>query len=141
MSNQLPNQQQLMNIIKPVPTQEQFNKITQFFFTFELLNKLAHWNTNSYALHKATDKFNESMQSIIDKFMEVFIGRYKLKPYVVKIELNEKHLTDDGIKAYFIKARDYIQGFEAITTDTELLNIRDELLASINQSLYLFELK
>ena len=124
-----------------MPTQEDLNKITKFFFTLQLLNKIYHWNTSSFARHKATDEFNSSLQDIVDKFMEVFIGRYVIKPMVSDIKLNAEYLTDNGIKAYFIKSREFIQRLETMITDTDLLNIRDELLAEINKTLYLFELK
>ena len=129
------------NINKSNPSQDDLNKITQFFFTLQLLNKVYHWNTQSYARHMATDRFNVTMQTTIDKFMEVFIGRYQLKPIVSNVELKAKYLTDEGIKEYLIKGKKYIQQLETIIADSELLNIRDELLAEINQTLYLFELK
>jgi DNA-binding ferritin-like protein len=126
---------------KSMPTQNDLNKITEIFFTLQLLNKIYHWNTTSYSRHMATDRFNENMQTITDKFMEVFIGRYKLKPMISKLELKDKYLSDDGIKDYFIKTKNNLQQLENIVSDSELLNIRDELLAEINQTLYLFELK
>jgi hypothetical protein len=132
-------QKSLIN--KPIPSQDQLNKITQFFFTLQLVNKLYHWNTTSYARHMATDRFNSNLLSIIDKFIEVFIGRYKLKPSVSSIEIKDKYLTDDGIKQHLIRAREFIQNLESILTDTELLNIRDELISEINQTLYLFDLQ
>lgn len=142
-SNQFSNSFIVNDNINPkkIPNQNDVNNITQFFFTLQLLNKLYHWNTTYYARHMATDRFDESMQPIIDKFLEVIIGRYQLKPVVQSIQLKDKNLTDDGIKAYFIKAKNYIQQLETILSDTDLLSIRDELLAEINQTLYLFELK
>jgi len=126
---------------KKTPTQIDVNNITTFFFKLQLLNKVYHWNTTSYARHMATDRFNGTMQPLVDKFLEVIIGRYQLKPVVANVQLKDKYLTDAGIKEYFIKAKEYIQQLESITSDTELLNIRDELLAEINQTLYLFELR
>jgi hypothetical protein len=126
---------------KKIPTQENLNEITTFFFKLQLLNKVYHWNTTSYARHMATDRFNGSMPPIVDKFIEVFIGRYQLKPIVSQINLRPENLTDEGIKQYFIRAKEYVQQLENYLSDTELLNIRDELLAEINQTLYLFELK
>ena len=126
---------------KKIPTQEFLNEITTFFFKLQLLNKVYHWKTTSYARHIATCKFNDSMQPIIDKFIEVFIGRYNIKPIVTEVNLRPENLTDDGIKQYFIRAKEYIEIFENNLSDTDLLNIRDELLAEINQTLYLFELK
>ena len=129
------------SINKSMPTQNDLNKITEIFFTLQLLNKIYHWSTTSYSRHMATDRFNGNMQTITDKFIEVFIGRYKLKPIISRIELKDKYLSDDGIKDYFIKTKNNLQQLENIVSDSELLNIRDELLAEINQTLYLFELK
>jgi hypothetical protein len=126
---------------KKIPTQENLNEITTFFFKLQLLNKVYHWNTTSYARHMATDRFNGAMQPIVDKFIEVFIGRHQLKPIVSQINLRPENLTDEGIKQYFIRAKEYLQELDKFLSDTDLLNIRDELLAEINQTLYLFELK
>ena len=126
---------------KKIPTQENLNEITTFFFKLQLLNKVYHWKTTSYARHMATDRFNGSMPPIVDKFIEVFIGRYQLKPIVSQINLRPENLTDEGIRQYFIRAKEYLQELDKFLSDTDLLNIRDELLAEINQTLYLFELK
>ena len=88
-----------------------------------------------------TCKFNDSMQPIIDKFIEVFICKYTIKQNVIEVTLRPENLIDDGIKEYIIRAKEYIQNLENNLSDTELLNIRDELLVEINQILYLFELK
>lgn len=119
--------------------QEKLNEITKFFFTVQHINKLYHWNTSSYSRHKASDDFNSKLLEIVDKFIEVFIGRYKLKPRVTKIQLD--NLSDEDIVEFYKKARDYIQIFDQSFNDTDLLNIRDELLAEINQTLYLFDLR
>ena len=121
--------------------QETLNEIVSMCFTLQLLNKLYHWNTTSYARHKATDDFNTSLQCILDKFVEVYVGRYGVKPAVKKLRLDETNLTDDGLVRLFIAVREYLKTFDKKFTDTDLLNIRDELLADVNKSLYLFNLK
>ncbi len=121
--------------------QETLNEIVSMCFTLQLLNKLYHWNTTSFARHKATDDFNSSLQSILDKFVEVYIGRYTVKPVVKKLRLDESNLSDEGIVRLFIAVREYLKTFEKKFTDTDLLNLRDELLANVNQTLYLFNLK
>jgi DNA-binding ferritin-like protein len=120
---------------------ETLNEIVGMCFTLQLLNKLYHWNTTSYARHKATDDFNSSLQSILDKFVEVYIGRYGVKPSVKKLRLDETNLSDDGIVSLFMAVREYLKTFDKKFTDTDLLNIRDELLADVNTTLYLFNLK
>ena len=41
--------------------------------------------------------------------VEVFIGRYKLKPKINKINLNSDFLTDDGIINLFEQAKRYLE--------------------------------
>jgi hypothetical protein len=121
-------------------SQSNFNDIVNFFFHLQILNKLYHWNTTSYARHKATDNFNERFIELVDKFTEVFIGTYNIKPQIKEIIINKDFLTDNGIKELFIFTRKYLISFNNMSLSSDLLNIRDEILAEVNQTLYLFNL-
>lgn len=121
--------------------QENINKIVKFFFTLQLLIKLYHWNTLSYSRHKATDEFLENFAGKIDKFTEVYIGKYKVKPLVENIKLDTSFLNDDNIIILFNQARDFLNDLNSYKLESDLLNIRDEILADVNQTLYLFNLK
>ena len=120
---------------------ENINKIVKIFFTVQLTVKLYHWNTTSYAKHKATDQFLDKFNNNIDKFVEVFIGRYKIKPVLSNIKLDETYLTDIGIIDLFNQFREFLNNMSSSIKDTDLLTIRDELLADLNQTLYLMDLK
>ena len=120
--------------------QEQINKLVKFFFCFQFINKLYHWNTSSFARHKATDGFSDNFGDLVDRFVEVYIGIYKTKPIVESIKLDKTFMTDSGIIQLFTESREYLRKLEHDIQDTELLNIRDEILAEINKTLYLFEL-
>jgi hypothetical protein len=120
--------------------QEDFNEMIQFFFTLQLLNKMYHWNTTSFARHKATDAFGDTLGDLVDKFVEVFIGRFKIKPQVYKVNLNQEYLTDSGIVNLFEQTKRYLESLSNKIVSSELLNIRDELLAEVNKMLYLFTL-
>jgi hypothetical protein len=122
-------------------TQEKFNEIVSFFFSLQMINKLYHWNTTSFSRHKATDIFNQKILDLIDKFVEVFIGCCKMKPYVQSVNIPEKFLSDTGIIDLFILTKKYLTKFSQYIESTDLLNIRDEMLAEVNQTLYLFNLK
>jgi hypothetical protein len=124
-----------------MPSQDNVNEMVKFFFTLQLINKLYHWNTESHARHLATDRFNGELTSIIDKFVEVLIGRHKMKPIINTIRINETYLSDDGIVILFEEARNYLNQMGKYINDSDLLNIRDELLAEVNKTLYLFRLK
>jgi len=121
--------------------QETLNEIMKLFFTLQILNKMYHLSTTSFARHKASDAFDDDIQKHIDRFAEVYIGKYNVKPIISKLNFNSEFLSDDGIEMLFKQCREYLQNLERLITDTELLNIRDEILADINKTLYLFNLK
>lgn len=120
---------------------KEFNHIVSWFFYLKLTNKLYHWNTNFFSRHKATDEFNSNLEELIDKFVEVFMGTYKMKPYINKIKIENQYLSDDGIIELFELTKQFLISFDSMIDDTSLLNIRDEMLAEVNKTLYLFTLK
>jgi hypothetical protein len=107
--------------------------------------KLYHWNTMEYSRHKASDELYSNLQDTIDKFVECYIGRYGRKIVfqgsTQKISLdiqNDKSilkLLDDMCKFLEKDIPKYIK-----SSDTDLLNIRDEILGHVNQTKYLFTL-
>ena len=127
-------------LIKQMPNQIYLNGIIQLFFTLQLSNKLYHWNTSSFSRHKATDKLDTQLSKIIDNFIEVFIGRYNIKPQVNLINLNPFFLTDLGIVTLFEKSVKYLDKMDKQINNSELLSIRDDLVIEINTILYLFKL-
>ncbi len=121
--------------------QENLNEIIKFLFTIQILNKLYHLNTTSFARHKAADGFDDSIQTHIDRFAETYIGRYNVKPVVNSIKIDQDFVSDDGIVRLFIQVKTYLENLNRMFNDPDLLAIRDDLLADVNKSLYLFQLK
>lgn len=121
--------------------QDKFNEFVKIMLNLQLINKFYHWNTTSFARHKATDQFADSMDPLLDRFVEVFSGRYNIKPLASDIILNPKFLTDVGIVDMLRGIKGYLEKeVPKFINDTELLNIRDELLAEINKMNYLLRL-
>jgi DNA-binding ferritin-like protein len=121
--------------------QENVNEVMKFLFTVQLINKMYHLNTTSFARHKASDGFDESLQSHIDRFAETYIGRYKVKPVVTSLKIDQEYLSDEGMEKLFIQVRKYLENINRLFVDPDLLAIRDDLLADVNKTLYLFQLK
>lgn len=121
-------------------SQEYINYLTKYFFTLKIVNKLYHWNTTSYPRHIASDRFDDVLESLVDKFMEVFIGRYQTKPMVHKLSIEDSFITDKGIESAYKQVRDVLSEMQKNIPDSDLLNIRDELVGEINKNLYLFTL-
>jgi len=119
------------------------NAAIQFFFTMRDQIKLYHWQTVSYSRHKATDGVIDTLDKNIDRFVEVYIGKYG-RPKAKTISYKVQSLTDKNATAYVKECIKVIQGAlcKGLTAekDSDLLTIRDEMLADLNQLLYLFTL-
>lgn len=118
----------------------------QIQFLFEIRNqiKLYHWQTYEHARHIATDKYLESLDKHIDYFVEVSMGKYgRPRVTTATATITLKNMTEKAAAVYLNAARSYLQGTFSKTInpkDTDLLNIRDEILGDLNQLAYLFTL-
>lgn len=106
--------------------------------------KLYHWETMSFGRHKATDELVENLDKNIDKFTEAYMGRYgrpKFTARTGKLQIYDIH--DDKAPRLLAEAVKWLTKDLAKLLkkeDTDLLNIRDEILADIQQARYLFTL-
>ncbi len=117
-----------------------------FFLHLRDQIKLYHWQTRIYARHIATDKILEKLEKNIDSFVEVYIGKYgrpKLSGKNTTITL--QNISEAGATRLIKSSIKYLQTFLTKSlqpaTDSDLLNIRDEIIGDLNQLLYLFTLK
>lgn len=118
-------------------------QIITAFFHMTLTIKLYHWQTTVYARHKATDDLFNELLDLIDTFVETYIGNYKRPSFDNKISISFSNVSDDEmiktLKKYVFFLRKELPKYLA-EHDTELLNIRDEMLQLLNKTLYLFTL-
>ena len=110
-------------------------------YFLQMLNtvKLYHWKTKSYSQHKATDELYAQLNTHIDKFVEVLLGKTqgRIKQMEKHISLYS-HSTTELFRDHIFKYRDFLQSLSSIfPKESDLLNIRDEMLADLNQFLYL----
>lgn len=112
--------------------QELFNQVKYF-----------HWQTKSYAQHQALGGAFEDLEDLIDDFVEVAMGKYG-RPSTKNQTLEMFDLEDVDIMEWTTGVVDYLISFDDIldeTQDTDLLNIRDEMMAVFNKVKYLLTLK
>ncbi len=103
--------------------------------------KLYHWQTGSFARHKATDDLTAALDLAIDNFVEVYMGRYG-RPKVSKT-IKLSNYSEAEAQRFVSKQRKFLSEVlprKIKKSDTDLLNIRDEILAELNKVLYLFTL-
>jgi hypothetical protein len=104
----------------------------------------------SFARHKATDELYEELNDLIDKFIEVLMGRIileKKKTFRISSNCDNLKLIDlkdsEGLNLLSI-IKNILENDEdlmlIIKNNTELANIRDEMLAVVNKNGYLFTL-
>lgn len=123
-------------------------EITMKFFEMLLLIKLYHWKTHSYATHKATDELYSKINDHMDKFMEVLLGKTGTRIDLVKqktiplCDLNNISQLIQKVKefkSYLVNLNN--QKAMKSMSNSDLLNIRDEILGDMNQFLYLLSFK
>ena len=115
-----------------------------FFFQMREQIKLYHWQTKSYARHKATDSVIDSLDEHIDKYVEIYMGKYgrprmTSRTNTIKVgNLSEASIVKFIKTCISVLANDLMRGLKP--SDTDLVNIRDEMMGELNQLLYLFTL-
>lgn len=107
--------------------------------------RVFHWQTKSYAEHQALGGLYEALDGQIDEFVETFSGRYGVPAAKDSYRLTLVNYKDN---AAVVEALD--QAISYMTKevpsllkpeDTDLLNIRDEMIGAINKTKYLLRLK
>jgi hypothetical protein len=119
------------------------------FLTIQNYLKINHWQTNSYPVHVAIGNLYDSLDKLMDKFIEVLQGQtthIMLPKMGENIEISNK--TDKDIKAVLNISIKWIQNelpkiiFRdlGIKMSDDLKNISDEMVGEINRTLFLLTL-
>lgn len=116
----------------------------KFLLETQLQFKIMHWQTKGYARHKAFNKVYDSLGDLIDTFVEQAMGQYGR----FVLEEDDKtfqlyNLSEINTKSMVATVAESLVQFtdEFEPTDTNLLNVRDEMLGSIYQLSYLLTLE
>lgn len=121
---------------------KKIGEIALIFMAFRDQLKIYHWQTPLYSRHKSSDKLVDKITEKMDLFIETLQGSRG-----VRLSLPDDNTIDfsnntDNSIVQLLKA--FIGWLNNNLTpylddlDTDLLNIKDEILAKCNQTLYLF---
>ena len=128
------------------PTGKVLHKVLLTMLNMTNTIKLYHWRTSSFAEHKATDELFENLQSNIDKFVEVLLGRtyggriaHPAVFHIVAHNYNNAKMLHREVAKFraFLISLENTMG----KNDTDLINIRDDILVDINKFMYLMSLR
>lgn len=118
--------------------------ISQIVAVFlKILNtiKVYHWNTHSFAQHKATDELYDKLNDSIDKFVEILLGKDRVRITELNNRAHRVDIKDtDMFKYRMHEYREFLIDMNAYFNsrgDSDLLSVRDEILGDVNQFLYL----
>jgi len=124
------------------------NEVSVKFLEILVMIKLYHWKTHSYATHKSTDSLHDKLHDHVDKFIEILLGKTGIRIDLTTrktmelIDLDSQEKLKDKVeqfKGYLVN----LTNNPAIKSmsNTDLLNVRDEILGDMNQFLYLLSFK
>lgn len=132
------------------------NDIADHILCFlELLNtiKIYHWTTLSYPTHKATDELHGKLSTLVDSFIEIYIGHCS-RGRSSGVPVFRFRTAKDACISFcecksldaFCKILDeniiHLEGLtKKLDGYTDLVNIRDEMVGALAQALYLLRLK
>lgn len=105
--------------------------------------KFFHWQTKVYGKHIALDRLFDAIIDNVDEFTETAMGKYG-RIDVSGLSYTFINISDDNVINVIDGAIDSCIKLSAsldAKIDTDLLNLRDELLGKLNQSKYLLTLK
>jgi DNA-binding ferritin-like protein len=110
--------------------------------------KLYHWKTKSHSEHKATDELYANLNLNIDTFVEIMLGKtggrvnltgQKFLPLLDYTNVNDFTKEVNKYKDFLINMT--LNDGLNITINSDLLNVRDEILGNLNQFTYLLTFK
>lgn len=114
---------------------------------FQTYLKLFHWHTGSYASHKASDTLHTDLSANIDSFVEKMLGKYasirsrQIPLEHVKIHLTNPKLSQNKMESRVVELKKQLMDMRFSPKNSDLANIRDEMLGQLNQFMYLEKLR
>jgi DNA-binding ferritin-like protein len=106
--------------------------------------KFMHWQTMGDAKHRAYGKTYDKLSGFIDDFAEGVMGKYGRFEFESEFSIMFQDLKSlsvqnfmDGITEFLVSMTDQLDS----KYDSDLLNLRDEMLLLINKLKYLLTLK
>lgn len=120
------------------------DKIILSLIQMEQQLRIMHWQTKSFARHEAFGKTYSALGDLIDKFVEVYMGKKGRFELECDCGISLLNLEDVKPVDFCTASCEMLTGMSAVldpSCDSDLMNIRDEILANINKLKYLLTLQ
>ena len=107
--------------------------------------KIFHWQTFSYSQHKAFDEIFEELEESVDEFIEKYMGKYgRVNASKGHFSLNADNISGTNFLEFTNLFIDFlVHKLPGVLdqNDTDLLNVRDDILGDLNRLKYLLTLQ
>ena len=106
--------------------------------------RIFHWQTMSYAEHKAFGKIYQNLTELIDNFVEVCMAKHGRPDFGGEFNLPQYDYKAVNVDEYINSMIEFLISLDSVyqeQIDSDILNIRDEMLAEFNKLKYLITLK
>ncbi len=101
--------------------------------------KIFHWQTYSFSQHEAFGELYDSLSGLVDSFVETYQGIYGRLDFA-NTQMSFANLGQTDFQTMLQQHAASLTTWERYFNNTDLLNIRDEILASLNKTNYLLTL-
>lgn len=111
------------------------------FLRYQNQARILHWQTKKYGRHNAYGMLYDGLSGLIDSFVEAHMGKYGRVTINQPIEL--KNMDELSVGDFMEEMSNYLLSLNKMydtTRDSDLLNIRDEMLGLVNKIKYLLTL-
>jgi nitrate/nitrite-specific signal transduction histidine kinase len=131
-----------MNVRDAEQQEDPLAEVVGRLLQYQNLFRIYHWQTHSYARHKASDELLSSFTDLIDQLVEGLQGAHNKRvkfgrPATFKVsDVSDVNAT--GLVADLKKWLEHLQ--DEIALDIGISNTRDEIVSLLDKTLYLFTL-
>lgn len=119
------------------------NEIIVNLLAMENQMRVFHWQTMSYAEHQAYGGVYDNLSDLIDKFVEVCMAKHGRPDFGGEFQIplfDYKSINTDQYINSMIEFLISLDNVYSEPLDSDILNLRDEMLAEVNRLKYLLTL-
>jgi hypothetical protein len=103
-----------------------------------------HWQTKSHSQHEAYGKIYSDLDDLIDMFVEVCMGKHGRPDFTGGYQISGKDITEIEVNSFIDEVCEFFVSLSDVydsKSDSDILNLRDEMLALFNKLKYLLTLE
>ena len=121
----------------------EYSEIVLALVKIQVQFRFMHWQTTSFSQHKAYGKIYKSLDGFIDDFVEACMDKHGRPKFSGGYNIEGEDLEEIELGELLNQVEGFLLSFNEIydqQLDSDLLNIRDEMLSSLNKLRYLLTL-